>query len=245
MNIFKEILARILALWAISCFVVTLLVFFLPIWISGLWSEPKSTDKLLRITRFWMKIYFVLIGMRLRVKGKEKFKKGISYIVVCNHNSMMDVPITSPGIPGINKTIAKIEMSHIPIFGIIYKMGSVLLDRKNEESRKGSYGRMKEVLEMGMHMCIYPEGTRNKTDQPLQSFHSGAFRLALESGSPILPAVILNTKKVFPANKFFYYWPAKVEMHFLEPVAAGLQTSEQLKEKVFKTMWNFIEKHQN
>lgn len=192
-----------------------------------------------------MKIYFVFIGFRLRVKGKEYFKKGKSYIVVCNHNSMMDVPISSPFIPGANKTIAKIEMSNIPIFGIIYKRGAVLVDRKSEESRKASYNRMKKVLEMGIHMCIYPEGTRNKTDQPLQKFHGGAFRLAQESGCPIIPAIILNTKKVIPPGKIFYYWPAKVEMHFLEPLTTGSQTAEQLKEKIFKTMWDYLVLHQH
>src|SRR6185436_5631575 len=104
------------------------------------------------------------------------FKNGENYIVVCNHNSFMDVPLTTPFIPGPNKTIAKIEMAKIPLFGLIYQRGSVLVDRKNEESRKNSYIKMKDVLQMGMHMCIYPEGTRNKTTAPLQPFHNGAFR---------------------------------------------------------------------
>ncbi len=58
----------------------------------------------------------------------------------------MDVPMTTPFIPGPNKTIAKIEMASIPVFGVIYKRGSVLVDRKSEESRKNSYVQMKEVL---------------------------------------------------------------------------------------------------
>src|SRR5439155_14872246 len=108
----------------------------------------------------------------------------------------MDVPLTSPGIPGANKTIAKIEMARIPLFGMIYKRGSVLVDRKSEESRRKSFNKMKEVLQMGMHMCIYPEGTRNKTNEPLQRFHDGAFRLAVETKKDIMPAVIFYTNKV-------------------------------------------------
>jgi len=236
MRIIKEILARIFALWAMLWFVSTMLIFFIPIWITGMWPEPKRTDILLKIIRFWMGFYLFIIGFRLKVKGKENFKKETSYIVVCNHNSLMDVPVSSTSIPGISKTIAKIEMSRIPIFGMIYKRGSLLVDRSSDESRKESYNKMKAVLEMGMHMCIYPEGTRNKTGQSLQRFHDGAFRLAEESGFPIMPSVIFNTTKALPANKTFYYWPAKTEIHFLDPVSVNSHSSAELKEIVFNKM---------
>ena len=111
-----------------------------------------------------------------------------------------------------------------------------MVDRKSDESRKNSFIEMKRVLEMGLHMCIYPEGTRNKTNEPLQRFHNGAFKLAVDTGKSILPAVIFNTAKVLPANKSFFFWPVKIKMHFLEPVAVGSLTVEQLKEKVFGLM---------
>lgn len=158
----------------------------------------------------------------------------------------MDVPVTSPGIPGANKTIAKIEMAKIPLFGLIYRRGSVLVDRKSEESRLKSYAYMKHVLEMGLHMCIYPEGTRNKSHNPLKEFKDGAFRLAIETGKPVIPAVLFNTKKVLPQHKFFYFWPSKIEMHFLDPVETkGLQMSDvkQLKETIFQTMWDYYKTH--
>ena len=110
-----------------------------------------------------MRIFFFVTGCSLKVKGKENFQHGENYIVICNHNSLMDVPLSTPFIPGANKTIAKVEMAKIPIFGLIYKRGSVLVDRNDKNSRKNSFKKMKEVLNMGMHMCIYPEGTRNKT----------------------------------------------------------------------------------
>ena len=112
------------------------------------------------------------------VHGKENFKRGENYIVASNHNSYMDVPLTTPFIPGPNKTIAKSELAKVPLFGLIYQRGSILVDRKSEKSRRESYVKMKEVLDQGLHMCIYPEGTRNTTGEPLKSFHDGAFKLA-------------------------------------------------------------------
>ena len=103
---------------------------------------------------------------------------------------------------------------------------------------------MKRVLDMGLHMCIYPEGTRNKTNKPLKEFKDGAFRLAIETKKAIVPAVLFNTKKVLPQHKTFYFWPSKIEMHFLDPIPTDAFSKEdvkQLREHVYELMWNFIE----
>jgi 1-acyl-sn-glycerol-3-phosphate acyltransferase len=231
----KGILARIFALWGMLVFIVTMLLFYIPFLITDLWPEPKKTIYFIRLSRIWMKVFFTLICVRRKFKGKNNFRKNENYVVVCNHNSFMDVPLSYPGIPGTNKTIAKSEMAKIPLFGIVYRRGSVLVNRNSDESRKSSFLRMKQVLNWGLHMCIYPEGTRNKTTEPLQRFHDGAFRLAIESGKSILPSLIFNTAKVLP-RKIFYFWPHRVEMHFLEPVSPAGLTTEQLREKVFQVM---------
>ena len=184
-----------------------------------------------------MRIFFFATGCRLIVKGKENFKRGENYIVVCNHNSLMDVPLSTPFIPGGNKTIAKAEMAKIPIFGLIYKRGSILVDRNDKNSRKSSFKKMKDVLALGLHMCIYPEGTRNKTDMPLKEFHDGAFKLAIETGTNIIPALIFNTKRVLPPGKTFYFWPSKMELHFLPPVTINkLDDFELVKNELHKLM---------
>jgi len=149
----------------------------------------------------------------------------------------MDVPLTTPFIPGPNKTIAKIEISRVPIFGLIYKRGSILLDRKSKDSRKESFRKMKQVLAMGLHMCIYPEGTRNKTSEPIKAFHDGAFSLAIDTKKPLLPTLLFNTKKVLPPEKKFYFWPSKMEIHFLPAIyVLPNDTVETLKQKVFIIM---------
>jgi 1-acyl-sn-glycerol-3-phosphate acyltransferase len=242
MNLIKNCLGRVFAFWAMLVFVVTMLLVLIPTFFTNLFAEPRRSIVMQKIFQVWMKVWFVLIGVRRIIKGKEHFKRGQNFIVVCNHNSFMDVPLSSPAIPQANKTIAKVEMSRIPLFGIVYKRGSVLVDRKNEQSRKNSYLKMKEVLAMGMHMCIYPEGTRNKTGEPLQRFHDGAFRLAVDTKKAILPAVIFYTAKVLPLHKTFYFWPHKVEMHFLPPVDPG-ESVETLKNKTFEIMKDYYTAH--
>ena len=103
---------------------------------------------------------------------------------------------------------------------------------------------MRRVLEMGLHMCLYAEGTRNLTDQPLKQFHDGAFRLALDSGKAIIPSVIFNTKKVLPASKTFYLMPHRMKMHFLPPVVAQPgETTQSLKERVYQIMYDYYKEN--
>lgn len=195
-----------------------------------------------------MKVFMPLVFCPVRRKGLGYFEAGVNYIVVCNHNSMMDVPVTTPGVPGLNKTLAKAEMANIPLFGMMYKIGSVLVDRKSEESRRNSYEEMKAVLEMGMHMILFPEGTRNKTDQPLKSFYDGAFSLAIDTQRPIMPAVVFHTRKILPPGRFFYVLPHRIDFHFLPPVKTrGLSKDDMpaLKEKIFQQMWDYIESYKS
>lgn len=241
MKIFKEIFGRIWALWALLMFVGTMLIFLVPFFIFIYKKkDPGKAYRLIAWSRVWINIFLVLAGCPLRVKGKENFKPGENYIVLCNHNSLMDVPISSPSIPGGNKTIAKIEMSRIPIFGPLYRSGSVLVDRKSDASRKESIVKMRQVLELGLHMCIYPEGTRNKTKDPMKTFHRGAFSLSLDTGKRIIPGVIFNTKRVLPATKTFYCIPHHLAIHFLPPVdILPGDTVDSLRERVFGIMTKY------
>lgn len=240
MNIFKEIAGRIWATWGLLSFIVTFLI-ILPIsLISYLIPEPGGTHFLIRISRVWMRVWLFLIGCPFRVSGAQHFEKGKSYIVTCNHNSLLDIPLSSPFIPGPNKTIAKMSFAKIPLFGLYYAKGSVLVDRKSEKSRRVSFEKMKWVLRTGMHMCIYPEGTRNRTKEPLKPFYNGAFKLAYETKTDIIPAIISGTKEAVPLHKTFFFLPKRLEIRFLPPISSKDITALELKDKVFHTMYDHI-----
>jgi 1-acyl-sn-glycerol-3-phosphate acyltransferase len=133
-------------------------------------------------------------------------------------------------------------MANVPVFGMLYRTGSVLVDRKSDASRKDSFNKMREVLAMGLHMCIYPEGTRNKTGDPLKSFHSGAFRLAKDTNKAIIPALIFNSKKVLPADKTFYLMPHRLYIHFLPAVySPAEENAESLRHRVFEIMKDYYQ----
>ncbi|HEY0432965.1 MAG TPA: lysophospholipid acyltransferase family protein [Chitinophagaceae bacterium] len=242
MSFTKRVFGKVFAVWALLMFSLTLCIVALLVWIIGVWEEPRRSRVMHLIYRYWMRVFFFMTGVRLKLTGLEHFSPGVNYVVVYNHNSFFDVPVSVPFTPGANKTIAKIEVSKVPLFGIIYKRGSVLVDRKDEASRKTSYLKMKEVLAMGLHMCIYPEGTRNKTSEPLQKFHDGAFRLAIDTGKAILPALIFNTLHILP-RKGFFFWPGTVELHYLAPIEPGDLSTNELKNRTFTIMRDYYVAH--
>ena len=140
MKIIKEILGRIFAVWAYLCSSPPCW-FLMPFSVQLYLPDPKKPFVLLRISRIWMGIYLPLIGCPLVCTGKRKFctrenlyrRMQSQFTDGCTH--------LLPGIPGGNKTIAKIEMAKIPLFGMIYRTGSILVDRKSEKSRKESYSK--------------------------------------------------------------------------------------------------------
>ncbi len=243
MKLIKNIFGALWAIWGIVVFTSTLLIIIIPVAFTFWVKDPKGAEMFRKISKAWMNVFLLLIGSPLKVRGKKYFEKGKNYVVVCNHNSLMDVPVTTPYIPGANRTIAKKSFTKVPLFGLIYKRGSVLVDRNDNQSRRRSYEEMKKTLAQGLHMVIYPEGTRNRTSDPLKSFYDGAFNLAVETKKDVLPAVIFHTRKILPADKAFYLMPHGIEMHFLPPVSSVDITAKTLKEKVFKQMWEYYLQH--
>jgi 1-acyl-sn-glycerol-3-phosphate acyltransferase len=239
-NIFVAIFARIWAFWGLVSFTVTFLVIVIPALATKLIPNPKGMYWFIKVSQFWMTAWLYMVGCPMKVVGKQNFKKGSTYIITYNHNALLDVPLSAPFVPGANQTIAKDSFAKVPIFGWFYARGSVLVNRKSLVSRKKSYDLMKAALQQTLHMCIYPEGSRNKTNKPLAPFHDGAFKLAVDTQNAIMPSIIWGTREAMPIHKPFYLLPKRLEIHFLPPIQAGTD-AEALKQQVFETMWNYYE----
>ncbi len=236
MKFVQNIFGHIWACWGLITFLISFLVIIIPAMLTHLVKDPKGQDYFIRIARAWMNVWLFVVGCPVTIRGKEHFKKGETYVVVFNHNAFLDVPLSAPYVPGPNKTIAKASFAKIPLFGAFYSKGSVLVDRKDEKSRGKSFDAMKKVLSSGMHMSIYPEGTRNRSDKPIKPFYDGAFRLAVAAQKDIMPCVIRGTKEAMPIHKKFFFLPTRLSMQFLPPVSSANISVEQLKEKVYNIM---------
>ncbi len=246
MNFLKNIFARIWALWGLITFIISFLIILGPSMLSHLYkNENEGQVFFIKVSKIWIDIWLWLIGCPLKVVGLENFKKDKNYVVVFNHNAFLDVPLSAPHVPGGNKTIAKDSFAKIPVFNWFYNRGGIMINRKDEKSRTRSFEAMKQVLKKGMHMCLYPEGTRNRTDKPLKEFFDGAFKLAIDAKKEIIPCVLFNTKKAMPINKTMYLLPTKLKMIFLPPVSFENIDVKALNKKVYDMMYEVYTKEEN
>jgi 1-acyl-sn-glycerol-3-phosphate acyltransferase len=153
-----------------------------------------------------------------------------SYVVASNHQTMMDIPANVVGSPDevLFKFLGKQEADRVPFFGYLIHKLFILVDRKSETSRKSSFIKMKREMENGYSILIYPEGTRNRTSEPVKEFYDGAFRLAIEMQKPMLVNTLVGIKELNPPTGFFTYEPGTVYSHWDGPIITKGMTLEDL-----------------
>ena len=138
-------------------------------------------------------------GVRVRVEGVENVPAGESCIFLSNHVSNLDPPVLLPVIPGTTSVFLKKSLMKIPLLGTAMRMGKfvpVSRGHSREEAQK-SVEAAAEALRSGLHITIFPEGTRSP-DGNLLPFRKGAFFLAAETGAPMVPIVIRGTAAMMP-----------------------------------------------
>ncbi len=248
MNILRKIAAGIYLIYGLLIFFGFMLC-LLPFILLATTLKGKAGASLsFFFLRCWAWLVCAFLFIPVIYKNRSKVNKRKAYIYISNHNSYLDSPSVVISAPNAFKPLGKIEMSKIPGFGIIYKRVVVMIDRSSKESRTASVELLKKVLQEGISILIFPEGTMN-TDLhiPLKDFYDGAFRIAIETQTPIAPFVIINARTLFPRSNPLALHPGLIHVYFADPVDVSGYTIEQvpeLKERVFKEMENLILQHQ-
>jgi 1-acyl-sn-glycerol-3-phosphate acyltransferase len=151
----------------------------------------------------------------------------------------MDIP---PIVVSLNQPVrilGKYEMVNYPVFGYIYKCAVILVDRRDAERRAQSVREMKAALQKHISIFIFPEGTFNETGALLKEFYEGAFRIAIETQTPIKPMLFLDTLDRLHYRSIFTLSPGPCRVVFMEEVSVDdLQMDDvgMLKERVHKIM---------
>lgn len=136
-------------------------------------------------------------GVRVRVVGKENIPAGQACIFMSNHVSNMDPPVLLPEVPWMSSVFLKKELMKIPLLGTAMRMGKyvpVARGHQREDAVR-SVEAAKEALRAGLHITVFPEGTRSPDGQ-LLPFKKGAFFLAAETGAPMVPVALFGTAKM-------------------------------------------------
>ena len=156
-------------------------------------------------------------GARIDLLGWRQIPKDRPVIFMANHQSYVDVPALF-FLPGHFKWIADEGLFNIPVFGWAMRMaGYVSVRRGDGREAIRTLQRAKRLLADGISVFIFPEGTRSRTGI-LGQFQSGGFRLAVESGAPIVPVVVTGTRQLLPRGTWMFRWGVRVRIEILPPV---------------------------
>lgn len=236
----------IYSVYAIAVFNILMVLLGLFILIPSFFP-PKGMRISFYFIRLWAKCWSFCAGIRFQVEGLEHIDRTQAYIYTFNHRSFLDAPVIPMSIPQEVRALGKKELKKIPLFGWVISQYAVWVDRKNPESREKSIRKLIDFLNKGHSIVVAPEGTRNDSDQALLPFFSGAFRLSIETQTPLLPMAIIGSDKVMPKGSLLM-WPGTVRIYFSAPIfpPSGLHAGniEALKEKCFNRLEAMILTHE-
>jgi 1-acyl-sn-glycerol-3-phosphate acyltransferase len=142
-------------------------------------------------------------GIKIKIDGYENVPAGRSCIFMCNHVSNLDPPVVLPLLPGRSSVLLKKELMSIPILGRAMRMGKfVPVSRGHRrDAAQASVAAAADALHSGLHILVYPEGTRS-LDGRLSNFKKGPFFLAKETKAPIIPIALSGTQKMMRKGSY-------------------------------------------
>ena len=225
--------------YAFILFVTIMLLLFPFVIIASFFGRIRGGNTIFKICRVWADTWFPLIFIFPKRSFEMPHHKSKSYIFVINHSSLLDAALLPKAFRQRVRPLGKVEMSKIPVFGFIYRKAIVSVDRNDARNRAQSIRILKSIIGKGISVLIFPEGTYNETKLPLKDFYNGAFRVAIETQTPIKPVLFLDAYDRMHHQNIFSLNPGKCRIVFLDeiPVAGlGLSDTEDLKWKVYQVM---------
>lgn len=195
----------------------------------------------------WVKRVLKLANIQVQVFNPHhvKTQTGQPTIVMCNHASLYDIPLSLAAFPSNSlRMLAKKEMSRIPLMGRAMVASEFpFIDRKNRNQAIQDLAFVQKLLESGIVMWIAPEGTRSK-DGHLAPFKKGAFITAIQAKAMIIPIGIRGANDILPARTHQLYLNQKAEVHIGKPIDASafsLDNKEALIEQVYQAIKQLVE----
>jgi 1-acyl-sn-glycerol-3-phosphate acyltransferase len=161
--------------------------------------------------------FFALAGMPIRLSGVENLPQS-QCVVVANHASYLDGVVMTAALPPRFGFVIKREMNDVPLAGLLLRrIGSEFVERFNRHKGAADARRVLRTAASGHSLVFFPEGTFTP-EVGLGKFHTGAFAIAARAACPVVPAVILGTRRNMPATRILPR-PGRIEVRYGAPIA--------------------------
>ena len=232
----KNFFATIWTFWVALVFIITgILAFIGFIIVFNIYKGRKEFTAGVKVSSWWSATFMFLVGMPVKAHNKKVFNKNNTYVVISNHLSQLDIPATLTVAPIPLKFLSKKEVEKMPVIGYALKRIHLMVDRKSKESRAESQRLMAKALANGESIIIFCEGTRNPGPGLTKDFYDGGFRLAIETGTPVIVQTVVETWERQNANMGAKFLPGLVNIYYDGPIETSGMTMKdipQLKEQV-------------
>lgn len=170
------------------------------------------------LMRRWGRNLARLAGWQVAVSGLENLPPG-GAVLVCNHQSLADIPLILSAVPGEVRFVAKKELRRIFLFGrALVAAGNLLVDRADRRDAVRMFREAAERLARGERIVLFAEGTRS-ADGAIGEFKAGASRIACAAGVPLVPVYIDGGRFALPKGSARIL-PARLTLRVLPPVPA-------------------------
>ena len=217
-----------------------MLLFFPFIVFASLFGKERGGNYIYKICTLWADLCFFCWGIDHTNIYESEDRGDHAVVFVFNHISYLDIPILLVSFRNHNiRVLGKAGMAKIPVFGFIYRKAAVLVDRSSAQARAKSVKELISFLKHNISVVIAPEGTFNHTDNPLKEFYDGAFRVAIETHTPVRPVIFPDAFDRLNYHSIFSLNPGKSRAVFLPEIPVlGLSVNDlqQLKERTFREM---------
>ena len=204
--------------------------------IPAMLVAPFSGEAIVWIGRNWISWIFATCGVRVVVEGLERFDRTQPYVVMSNHQSVLDIGALVLTIPLNWRFVAKRELTYVPFFGWALGLSDqIVIDRGNRARAVKSLHRAAERVRGGISVIVFPEGTRSPTGR-MRDFKSGGFHLAIESQVPVLPATVSGSFGLIPKRSLKVN-SGLIKVVYGDPIPTrglGVEDRHELKERVRK-----------
>ena len=231
-------------IYTIYCFIPFLLSFiiFIPVYflIFNCWPKRTAPHVAHKLSRIWAALLFIFFFMRVEIKNKHLIKPGVSYVFVANHLSMLDIPLYARSCTNTFRFLAKKELTKIPLMGYVINNLYISVNRSDKSDRHKSIEIMKATLDEQISVFLCPEGTRNKSTQPLLDFKEGAFRLAIAAQTPLAMLTVINTKHHLSPGQMLQMSPGTLKAEWSEPIETTGMTEKDIDHLIAITRGNML-----
>ena len=239
MKILLRPLQWIYSIYAFITFVAVMLLIFPFAIITSFFGRIKGGNMTIRLCMLWADLWFPMIFIWHKKIYETPHDKTRSYIFVSNHISYLDAAIIVKAYRQPIRPLGKVEMSKVPVFGLIYRNAIVTVDRSSPVNRANSVRILKSLISKGISVLVFPEGTFNMGTTPLKEFYDGAFRVAIETQTPVKPVLFLDAYRRMNYKSLFSMKPGQSRILYLDEIPVAGYTSndvEKLKQEVYQIM---------